>query len=44
MLNYFTWFLVSMMILFLFSRLKLKQHQFAVNLLLIQAAFFLMVR
>lgn len=44
MLNYFTWFLVSILILFLFSRLKLKQHPFAVNLLLIQAAFFLMVR
>jgi putative membrane protein len=44
LLNYLTWFFVSMLILFLFSRLKLKQHQFAVNLLLIQAAFFLMVR
>lgn len=44
LLNYLTWFIVSMLILFLFSRLKLKQHAFAVNLLLIQAAFFLMVR
>lgn len=44
MLNYLTWFFISMLILFLFSRPKLKHHPFAVNLLLIQAAFFLLVR
>jgi putative membrane protein len=44
MLNYLTWFVISLLILFLFTRLSLKQHQFAVNLLLIQAAFFMLVR
>jgi len=44
LLNYLTWFGISLIILFLFTRLRLKQHQFAVNLLLIQASFFMLVR
>lgn len=44
MLNYISWFLVSVLLLAVFSRLKLKPHAFAVNLLLMQAAFFLVLR
>jgi bisanhydrobacterioruberin hydratase len=44
MLNYISWFLISMILLFLFRKLKLQFHPFAVNLLLIQALFFLLVR
>jgi len=42
-LNYITWFVVSLFILFIFSLLKPRSHAFAVNLLLIQAAFFLVI-
>lgn len=44
LLNYISWFLISILLLVLFSRLKLKPHAFASNLLLIQAAFFLVLR
>jgi putative membrane protein len=44
LLNYISWFLISILLLALFSRLKLKPHAFASNLLLIQAAFFLVLR
>ncbi len=44
LLNYTSWFLISMALLLIFSRLKLKPHIFAVNLLLIQTVFFLIVR
>jgi putative membrane protein len=43
LLNYLTWFMVSLFILSIFSLVKPKPHHFAVNLLLIQAAFFLIV-
>ena len=43
MLNYLTWFLLSVIILAIFRQLKLKHHAFAVNLLLIQALFFLVI-
>ena len=43
--NYICWFLVSMLLLLLFRRLGfMKQNKFAVNLLLIQAMFFLLLR
>ena len=44
MMNYFTWFLVSMVILFVFRNASLKNHPFAINLLIIQAIFFLLLR
>lgn len=43
MLNYVTWFLLSVIIMAIFRQLKLKHHPFAMNLLLIQALFFLMI-
>jgi putative membrane protein len=43
--NYICWFVISMMLLFVFHRLQFgKQNKFAVNLLLIQAMFFLLLR
>ena len=43
--NYICWFVISMMLLFVFHRLPLdKENKFAVNLLLIQAMFFLLLR
>lgn len=43
--NYVCWFLVSMFLLFVFHKLRFsKQNNFAVNLLLIQAMFFLLLR
>lgn len=44
-LNYLTWFVVSMMFLLLFHVLRFNKHnKFALNLLLIQAMFFLILR
>ncbi len=43
--NYMCWFGISMFLLFIFQRLPFdKQNKFAVNLLLIQAMFFLLLR
>ncbi len=43
--NYVCWFVVSMILLFIFHKLPfVKQNKFAVNLLLIQAMFFLLLR
>ena len=43
--NYLCWFVVSMLLLLFFHRLRFdKQNKFAVNLLLIQAMFFLLLR
>ncbi len=43
--NYICWFVISMLLLFIFQRLSFnKQNKFAVNLLLIQAMFFLLLR
>ena len=43
--NYLCWFLVSMILLFIFQKLQFsRQNKFAVNLLLIQAMFFLLLR
>lgn len=43
--NYLCWFIVSMILLIIFKQLKFdKQNKFAVNLLLIQAMFFLLLR
>ena len=42
--NYISWFAVSVVLLFVFRKLPLKAHPFAVNLLLIQALFFLLMR
>ena len=43
--NYLCWFAISMLLLFVFQRLSFnKQNKFAVNLLLIQAMFFLLLR
>ena len=44
LLNYLSWFLVSICMLFFSRSVKLKHHSFAVNLLLIQAFFFLLLR
>ena len=44
LLNYLSWFLISLLLLTLFRTLKLKYHPFATNLLLIQALFFLLIR
>ncbi len=44
LMNYLSWFLVSVVILFLFRQTALKNHQFAINLLIIQAIFFLVLR
>lgn len=44
-LNYISWFVVSMLLLLLFQLLPFrKQNKFALNLLLIQAMFFLLLR
>ena len=43
-LNYLSWFLVSFCILFFSRSVSLKHHPFAINLLLIQALFFLILR
>ncbi len=44
-LNYVSWFVVSMLFLLVFHLLPFKKHnKFAVNLLLIQAMFFLILR
>ncbi len=43
-MNYISWFLVSVVILFLFRKTNLRHHQFAINLLVIQALFFLLLR
>ena len=43
--NYISWFVVSMLLLALFHSLNFsKQNKFAINLLLIQAMFFLLLR
>ena len=43
--NYACWFAISLLLLFLFHKLKFnKQNKFAVHLLLIQAMFFLLLR
>jgi len=43
--NYICWFVISMILLYIFHRLPFgKQNKFAVNLLLIQAMFFLLLR
>jgi bisanhydrobacterioruberin hydratase len=43
--NYICWFVVSILLLYCFHRFQfLKQNKFAVNLLLIQAMFFLLLR
>jgi len=43
--NYICWFIISMILLYIFHRLTFgKQNKFAVNLLLIQAMFFLLLR
>jgi len=43
--NYASWFMVSMVLLYLFRKLDfVKGNKFAVNLLLIQAMFFLLLR
>jgi putative membrane protein len=43
--NYLCWFIVSMVLLIIFKQLKFeKENKFAVNLLLIQAMFFLLLR
>ncbi len=45
LLNYLCWFGVSMILLFVFQKLSFsRQNKFAVNLLLIQAMFFLLLR
>lgn len=45
LLNYLCWFVVSVILLFIFEKLSFpKQNKFAVNLLLIQAMFFLLLR
>lgn len=45
LLNYVCWFLISMALLFVFEKLSFsRQNKFAVNLLLIQAMFFLLLR
>ncbi len=43
--NYLCWFIVSVVLLIIFKQLKFeKENKFAVNLLLIQAMFFLLLR
>ncbi len=44
LMNYLSWFLVSVVILFIFRKTDIKQHSFAINLLIIQALFFLVLR
>ena len=45
LLNYICWFLISIILLFIFEKLAFsRQNKFAVNLLLIQAMFFLLLR
>ena len=43
LMNYLSWFLVSVIILFIFRKIPLKNHPFAINLLIIQALFFLLL-
>ena len=43
LMNYLSWFLISVAILFLFRKLPFKNHPFAVNLLIIQTIFFLVL-
>lgn len=43
LLNYLTWFLISLLLLTFFKFFKLKYHPFAVNLLLIQVMFFAII-
>lgn len=43
--NYISWFVISMLLLLIFHLLPIqKQNKFAINLLLIQAMFFLLLR
>ena len=43
--NYFTWFVVSLVLLFVFTKLQFnKRNHFAIDLLIIQASFFLTLR
>ena len=44
MINYLSWFLISTVILLIFHKTSPLQHQFAINLLLIQALFFMVLR
>jgi bisanhydrobacterioruberin hydratase len=44
LLNYFSWFFLSSLILFFFRYTSPKPHPFAINLLIIQALFFLVLR
>lgn len=45
MFNYISWFVISMLLLAVFHALRFpKQNKFAINLLLIQAMFFLLLR
>jgi putative membrane protein len=41
LMNYLSWFMVSVVILFLMQKTPFKIHQFAINLLIIEAIFFL---
>lgn len=42
--NYVTWFLLSVLLLFIFEKSGFKKHPFAINLFLIQTLFFLILR
>lgn len=44
LVNYLSWFIVSAVILCIFHKTPLRSHQFAINLLIIQAIFFLVLR
>jgi putative membrane protein len=44
MVNYLSWFIVSAVILCIYRKISLRSHQFAINLLIIQAIFFLVLR
>jgi putative membrane protein len=44
LMNYLSWFMVSVVILYLMRSVSLRPHQFAINLLLIEAIFFLALR
>jgi bisanhydrobacterioruberin hydratase len=43
LMNYLSWFMVSVVILFLMQKTPFKIHQFAINLLIIEAIFFLAI-